>query len=315
MKAKDTRDGDSHTSPRTVGTALAGRASQRRVDSPLARSLRRFLGHRLALTGSIAVLVLALAAIFAPLVAPYDPNAVDLDRVSHPPDRQNLLGTDATGRDVLSRLIFGARVSMSVGIVAVSIYLSIGFVLGAVSGYVGGKVDMLIMRFTDIMMCFPSFVLILILVAILGPSIRNVMLVIGLFGWPGIARLVRGQVLSLREQDFILAARTIGVPHRRMLLVHLLPNVLGPVTVAGTLGIAGAILTEAGLSFLGLGVRPPTASWGSMISQARSIAVLTDMPWQWLSPGIAISVAVLSINFIGDGLRDAIDIRSRKVQA
>jgi peptide/nickel transport system permease protein len=202
---------------------------------------------------------------------------------------------------------------MSVGIIAVSIYIAIGFTLGALSGYMGGISDMLIMRFTDVMMCFPSFVLIIILVSILGPSIRNVMIVIGVFGWPSIARLVRGQVLSLREQDFILAARTVGVGHWRVLWVHILPNVVGPVTVAATLGIASAILTEAGLSFLGLGVRPPTPSWGAMISEARGIAVLADMPWLWLAPGITISLAVLSINFIGDGLRDALDVRSRRV--
>ena len=286
-----------------------------RVDSPLSRSVRRFFAHRLAMLGVVFVLFFVLVALFAPVLAPYGPSKVNLDVVGKPPSGQHLLGTDAVGRDVLSRLIYGARVSMSVGIIAVSIYITIGFTLGAIAGYIGGRLDMLIMRFTDIMMCFPSFVLIIIMVGIVGPNIRNVMIIIGIFGWPGIARLVRGQVLSLREQDYILAARTIGVRDERMLLVHILPNVIGPVTVAATLGIAGAILTEAGLSFLGLGVRPPTPSWGAMISEARGIVYLADLPWLWIAPGITISLAVLSINFIGDGLRDALDVRSRRVKA
>src|SRR5690606_15806340 len=175
----------------------------------------------------------------------------------------HLLGTDAVGRDILSRALYGARISLSVGIVAVSIYLTIGFVLGAIAGYSGGIVDTLIMRFTDVMMCFPTFVLILILVGMVGPNITNIMLVLGLFGWPGVARLVRGQVLQLREMDYVLAARALGGSRGYVMVRHILPNVVGPLTVAGSLGIAGAILSEAGLSFLGLGVTQPTPSWGS----------------------------------------------------
>jgi peptide/nickel transport system permease protein len=198
-----------------------------------------------------------------------------------------------------------------VGLISVSIYMIIGFALGSVSGYVGGKVDSVIMRFTDVIMCFPGLIIILILVSVLGPSIRNVMLTIGLLGWPGIARLVRGQCLSLREQDYVNAAICVGAGTGRIILRHLLPNLVGPMTVAATFGVAGAILTEAGLSFLGFGVRPPTPSWGLMINEAKGIAQLKSMPWMWIPPGLAISLSVLSINFIGDGLRDAFDVRSR----
>ncbi|HET8524053.1 MAG TPA: oligopeptide ABC transporter permease [Thermomicrobiales bacterium] len=284
-----------------------------RRQSPGRRTLRRFLHHRLAVIGAVILGIMAIAAIFAPLLAPYDPNAINLTKIAHSPDAQNWLGTDRVGRDLLSRVIYGARVSLSVGIVAVAIYLSIGFVLGALSGFLGGWVDSLIMRFTDVVMCFPTFVLILILVGILGPNIFNIMFVIGLFGWPGIARLVRGQVLQLRELDFVLAARAIGAGKWYIMGRHIAPNVIGPLTVAGSLGIAGAILAEAGLSFLGLGVVQPTPSWGSILNEARNPATLATEPWLWLAPGIAISLAVLAANFIGDGLRDAFDVRSRAV--
>ena len=297
---------------------LAGDPSAERVaaaglaDSPRRRAGRRFLRHRPALFGAIVILFMLLVAVFAPVLAPYDPNDVNSDQRFQSPNSQNLMGTDKAGRDLLSRLIYGTRVSMTVGIVAVSIQVAIGFFVGALSGYLGSKVDMAIMRFTDVMMTFPTFVLVLILVGVLGPSIFNVILVLGLFTWPGLARLVRGQVLSLREHDFILAARAIGVGHWRMLGRHILPNLLGPLMVAATLGMAGAILAETGLSFLGLGVRPPTATWGTLIRDARFIFALSEMPWLWLPPGLAISLAVLSINFIGDGLRDAFDIRGRQ---
>ncbi len=255
--------------------------------------------------------IMVLCAITAPIIAPYDPTAINLVNISQPPGRDHLLGTDAVGRDILSRALYGARISLSVGVVAVAIYLSIGFILGAVAGYTGGLTDSAIMRFTDVMMCFPTFVLILILVGIVGPNITNIMLVIGLFGWPGVARLVRGQVLQLREMDYVLAARAVGGSRPYVMSRHILPNVIGPLTVAGSLGIAGAILAEAGLSFLGLGVTQPTPSWGAMLNEARNPATLATEPWLWLTPGILISLAVLSANFIGDGLRDAFDVRSK----
>jgi peptide/nickel transport system permease protein len=298
-----------------LGGALAEADALDRIAdrSPTRRTLDRFLSHRLAVVGAVLVAIMAIAGIFAPLVAPYDPNKIDLLHIAQAPTTAHLLGTDAVGRDALSRIVYGARISLSVGVVAVGIYLTIGFILGALAGYVGGWVDNVVMRFTDVMMCFPTFVLILILVGILGPSIWNVMVAIGLFGWPSIARLVRGQVLQLRALDYVVATRILGAGPVDVMFRHILPNVIGPLTVAATLGIAGAILTEAGLSFLGLGVVQPTPSWGSMLNDARSPAIMAEKPWLWLAPGAAISLAVLAINFIGDGLRDAFDVRSRAI--
>ncbi|MCO5221179.1 MAG: ABC transporter permease [Thermomicrobiales bacterium] len=272
--------------------------------------LRTFARHRLALIGACVIGMLALIALLAPVIAPYDPNEIDLFATSQGPSRQHLLGTDDIGRDVLSRVIFGTRVSLSVGLVSVTIYVLIGTVLGSLSGYFGGWVDSSIQRFTDAVMCFPSLIIIIAAVAIVGPSIYNVMIVIGLLTWPGICRLVRGQILTLREREFVEAARSIGASPARVIFAHLLPNTVAPVTVAATFGVAAAILTEAGLSFLGLGVQPPTPSWGNLINTAQSAAVLQQMPWLWIPAGIMIALAVLSINFIGDGLRDALDPRS-----
>lgn len=293
------------------GVGDSANAVQAAGQSPSRRTLKRFLRHRLAVIGGVILSVMAIAAILAPLVAPHDPNAIDLTRISQPPSRDHWMGTDRVGRDALSRVIYGARISLSVGIVAVGIYLAIGFLIGATAGYLGGWVDSVLMRFTEIVMCFPTFVLILILVGMLGPNIGNVMLVLGLFGWPDVARLVRGQVLQVRAQEYVIAARANGGGTLYILARHIAPNIVGPLTVAGSLGIAGAILAEAGLSFLGLGVVQPSASWGSMLNEARNPAILATQPWLWLAPGLAISLAVLSANFIGDGLRDALDVRGR----
>lgn len=300
----------------SAGQTLAAEAPSPRFEqarplSPGRRTLRRFLHHRLAVAGAIILGLLAIGAVFAPVLSPYDPTAINLTKISQPPDAANLLGTDRVGRDILSRVLYGGRISLSVGVVAVAIYLTIGFVLGALSGYLGGWIDNVIMRFTEIVMTFPTFVLILILVGMLGPNITNVMLVIGLFGWPDVARLIRGQVLLLREQDYVIAARAVGAGKWYVMVKHIAPNVVGPMSVAGSLGIAGAILAEAGLSFLGLGVVQPTASWGSILNEARNPATLATEPWLWLAPGVAISLSVLAANFIGDGLRDAFDVKSR----
>ena len=289
----------------------AFRMNLQRSDTPTMRALRRFRSHKLAMAGLVVISVMAVLSIGAPLFAAFDPYQMDVEAFRQPPTAKHILGTDLVGRDQWSRVLHGGRVSLAVGLISVSIYMTIGFVLGGLSGLLGGKTDMLVMRFTDLIMCFPGLVIILILVTMLGPSLRNVMLALGLLSWPGIARLVRGQVLSLREQDFITAARAIGAQNERIIFQHLLPNIIGPMTVAATFGISGAILTEAGLSFLGFGVRPPTPSWGLMINEARGIAQLGNMPWMWIPPGAAISMAVLAINFIGDGLRDAFDVRSR----
>ena len=278
--------------------------------APRQRIINRFLSHRFALVGCILLLVLALATLLAPVIAPYQPTKVDFGSLNQPPSAQHWFGTDGVGRDVFTRLLYGGQVSLTVGIFAVALYLGIGVTLGTIAGYKGGWIDNLIMRFTDIMMCFPSFVLMLILVGIVGASLFNMVFIIGLFGWTGIARLIRAQVLYLRELDYVTAARSIGCKERWILLNHIIPNLRGSLIVAATLGIGGAILAEAGLSFLGLGIAKPNPTWGTMLNDARSPAQIEDQPWLWIAPGLAISITVLSINFIGDGLRDAFDVRN-----
>lgn len=284
-------------------------SSARVYRGPQSRFIRRFRRHRLGLIGVGILFVLVLAAIFAPFVAGQDPLRADLRSVDNLPSAKHLLGTDPVGRDTWARLIFGSRVSLSVGLVAVAIYVTIGVILGGLSGYFGGRTDMLIMRFTDVVMCFPSFMLIITVASILPPNIFNIMIIIGIFGWTGVCRLVRGQFLSLRETDFVLAAQAVGVPSRRIVFRHIFPNAIAPVAVAATLGLSGAILAEAGLSFLGLGVQEPMSSWGSMLQTAMSLPILQTMPWRWLPPALAISLTVLAVNFAGDGLRDALDPR------
>jgi peptide/nickel transport system permease protein len=268
---------------------------------------QRFRRHRLAVTGALVLLVLTAGAVAAPLVAANDPFKVDISAYRQGPVTNHPLGTDSSGRDVFSRLLYAGRVSLSVGLVAVAIYTLIGVILGAFSGFYGGWADACIMRLADIVLSFPTLILIITIVSVLGPSIYNIMLVIGLLGWPPIARIVRALFLSLREREFVVASRTVGVSNGRIIFRHMLPNALAPVIVAATFGMANAILLEAGLSFLGLGVQPPTPSWGNMLKDAQSLTVLESMPWLWIPPGTMIALAVLSINFIGDGLRDALD--------
>ena len=280
-----------------------------RIESPLRRTARKYLRHRLAVLGSVVILILAMLAIFAPVIAPIDPIKTDLRAALSPPSLSHWLGTDAVGRDVWSRVVYAIRVSLSVGMVAVGISVVIALVLGTVSGYFGGWTDMAIMRLTDIVLSIPSLVIIMSVVVLVGPSIYNIMVVIGAFGWPGMARLVRGQILSAREWEYVTAARCLGARDRRIMFLHILPNVIAPLVVAATFGVAGAILAEASLSFLGFGVMPPTPSWGNMLNAARSLDMLRNVPWFWVPPGVMILFTVLSINFIGDGLRDALDPR------
>lgn len=277
--------------------------------SQLSLIIRRFWRHKAAVVGLIIISLLTLVAIFAPYVAPFDPNAIAVGDFQSPPSSKHLLGTDALGRDVLSRLIYGSRISLSVGIVAVAIYVAIGVLLGSLAGYYGGVIDIAIMRLSDVVMSFPSLMLIMVVVSLIGPSIWNVMLVLGLLGWPQIARIVRGQFLTLRGLDFVQAGRAMGAPDRRLIFRHLLPNALSPVLVSATFGTAVAILSEASLSFLGFGVQPPTASWGNLLTDAQSLSILESMPWLWVPAGGAIFLSVLCINFVGDGLRDALDPR------
>ena len=271
------------------------------------RVLRR---NAMFILGLIIVLGVTFAAVFAPLIAPFDPNELHLDAILKAPCAEFPLGTDRLGRDVLSRLLYGGRVSLWVGFVAVGISISIGALLGLVSGYFGGLVDEIVMRFVDIMLCFPSFFLILAVVAFLEPSLFNIMVVIGLTSWMGVARLVRAETLTLREREFVSAARLAGTSTWRIMTRHILPNAMAPVTISAILGIGGAILIESGLSFLGLGVQPPQASWGNMLMDGK--ATLEIAPWLSLYPGLAILITVLGYNLLGESLRDLLDPRLRE---
>lgn len=271
------------------------------------RVLRR---NAMFILGLIIVLGVTFAAVFAPLIAPFDPNELHLDAILKAPCAEFPLGTDRLGRDVLSRLLYGGRVSLWVGFVAVSISISIGALLGLVSGYFGGLVDEIVMRFVDIMLCFPSFFLILAVVAFLEPSLFNIMVVIGLTSWMGVARLVRAETLTLREREFVSAARLAGTSTWRIMTRHILPNAMAPVTISAILGIGGAILIESGLSFLGLGVQPPQASWGNMLMDGKS--VIEEASWLSLFPGLAILITVLGYNLLGESLRDFLDPRLKK---
>lgn len=266
--------------------------------------------HALLLIGLVIVGVMSLAALLAPYVAPYDPNVIDVNALLAAPGPDHLMGTDALGRDVFSRILFGGRVSLWVGFVAVGIATSIGLFLGLVAGYFGRLADEVIMRLVDIMLCFPSFFLILAVIAFLEPSLTNIMVVIGLTGWMGVARLVRAETLSIRERDYVLAARAAGAGPARIILRHILPNAVAPVLVSATLGVAGAILVESSLSFLGLGVQPPDASWGNMLMEGKEVL---GIAW-WLSvfPGLAILFTVLGYNLLGESLRDLLDPRLKQ---
>jgi peptide/nickel transport system permease protein len=263
--------------------------------------------HFLFFLGAGIVLFMAFLALFAPFLSPYSPTEPNVDMILLSPSSEHLLGTDAIGRDIFTRLLYGARVSLWVGFIAVGISSLIGVTLGLISGYFGGIVDEIIMRIVDIMLCFPSFFLILAVIAFLEPSMTNIMIVIGLTSWTGLTRLVRAETLSLRERDFILATRLSGAGKARILFVHILPNTLAPVLVSATLGIAGAILVESSLSFLGLGVQPPYPSWGNMLLDGKD--VLSNAPWLSLFPGLAIFITVLGYNLLGESLRDIFDPR------
>ncbi len=268
---------------------------------------KRFKKNLLSVAGLIIILILSLTALSAPVIAPYDPMKIDVYNVLSPPNVSHPFGTDELGRDVLSRMIWGSRVSLKVGFIAVGIAIFIGCLIGSVSGYYGRAIDAVLMRFVDVMLAFPTFFLILAVIAIVEPGISTIMIVIGVTGWMDVARLVRAEFLSLKEREFILAARAIGASDFRIILRHILPNALSPVFVAATFGIAGAILIESSLSFLGLGVQPPEPSWGNILTSGKDNITVA---W-WLSffPGLAILITVLSYNLVGEGLRDALDPR------
>jgi peptide/nickel transport system permease protein len=274
------------------------------------KTFKRLLRNFAFTAGLLLTVVLVLVALTAPILSPFDPNVQDTSRRLEAPSRQHLLGLDDLGRDVLSRILYGARVSLRVGFSVVLLASIIGVTLGAISGYFGGVVDTAIMRLTDILLAFPGILLAIALVAVLGPKLNNVILALATIGWVSYARLVRGQVLKVREMEYVTAAKALGARSPRVIVLHVLPNVMNPVIVMATLGLAGAILAEAALSFLGLGVQPPTPSWGAMLTAGRRYLGLANH--LAIFPGAAIMLSVMGLNFLGDGLIDALDPKYRK---
>ena len=277
---------------------------------PLAEVLFRLSKSPLAMFGLAIILLLVFCAIFAEVISPYDPTTQDLAHMFETPSSAHWLGTDEFGRDILSRLIYGARVSLQVGFVAVGIALVVGGFLGAVSGYYGGRLDNAIMRVMDVLLSIPQTLLAIAIVAALGPNLMNLMIAVGILAVPTYARIVRGSVLSIRNMEFIEAARAVGSPDLRIILKHIIPNSMAPIIVQSTLGVASAILNAAGLSFIGLGIQPPNPEWGAMLSGGRQY--IRDFPHMTLYPGLAIMFTILALNFLGDGLRDALDPKLKR---
>lgn len=269
--------------------------------------LKRFLKNKLALIGFIILTIFILAAVFAPFITSFDRDSIDLMNIESNPGSLHILGTDELGRDVFTRLLYGGRVSLGVALCATVIQLAIGVSLGCISGFYGKWVDNIIMRIVDIVMCFPFFVIAITIASLFGASVWNVILIIGLLQWTGVARIVRAQILSLKQSEFIEAARAMGLSSLEIIRKHIIPNVLSPIIVNATLNVATGILMEAGISFLGLGVKQPQPSWGNMLSAAQSMRVIQYEWWLWIPAGLLVFLSVLSINFVGDGLRDALD--------
>ena len=269
--------------------------------------MKRFLKNRLAVAGALVLLVLAVVAVCAPWIAPYDPLRVSLPEALLPRSAANWIGTEPLGRDVLSRSIYGTRISLVVGFISVGISVAVGSLVGSIAGYYGGWIDSVLMRLVDTMLSIPTIFLLLAVIAMIGPSIEVIMVVIGLTSWMGVARLVRAEILSLKEREFVLAARVLGASSGRIIIRHLLPNALGPVLVSATLGVGGAILSEPVLSYLGLGVQPPMPSWGNVLNEGR--VALGVAWWLTISPGVCILVTVLSLNLLGEGIREWITRR------
>lgn len=278
----------------------------------MSRATRHLRSDGRAWFGVAVVFIMVLAAIAAPLIARHDPLAIDLTNQLQSPSGEHWMGTDIQGRDIWARLVYGARISLAVGLVSQGIALALGLALGLIAGYYGKWVDEVVMRLADVTLAFPTLLLLIALVAALQPSLTVVFLTIGLVGWAGMARLVRGQVLVVRELEYVQAMRALGARDHRIIARHVLPAVIAPVLIAATLGVAAAIMAEAALSFLGLGVQPPTPSWGSMIADGRDLSQLRGSPWTSLFPGLAIGLTVLGFNLLGDALRDALDPRASK---
>lgn len=275
-------------------------------------SMKRLFKNKLAVFGMIILGILIITAIFAPVISTYDRDQTDLENTYKAPSEKHVLGTDQLGRDVLTRLIYGGRVSLSVGLISTTISVIVGVILGASAGYYGKTIDNVIMRIVDIFMCFPFFVIAITMAAIMGPSIWNVMIISGLLNWTQIARIVRAEVMSIKQREFIEAARALGLTSKEIIVKHIMPNILAVIIVYATLGIARGILSEAGLSFLGLGVKQPQPSWGNMLAAAQSLRSLRFHWWLWVPSGVLVFITVLSINFLGDGLRDAFDPKLKR---
>jgi len=295
----------------TTTTQVLTPAAQRPRSTRRA-ALRRFTRNRMALAGAVALTVVVLLALLAPVVARYQPTLIDLEAIRQPPSGAHWLGTDASGRDVFARVVYASRVSLLVGVAAALVSVTIGTLLGAVAGMARGVLDGVIMRAADIVLSFPTIVVIIVLAGVLGPSVTMLIVAIGATHWPQTCRVVQGVTLSLREKEYLQAARAGGAGSWWLIRKHVLPASLPPVIVSATIAVAQAIMLEATLSFLGLGVQPPQASWGNMLNDAQNLTLIQTMPWLWAPPGIAIALTVLSVNFVGDGLRDALDPRQAK---
>lgn len=266
---------------------------------------KRFLRDKWAIAGSIMVLFIIIIVLLAPVLCKYAPETIDNSMIRQAPNAEHILGTDDYGRDIFSRLIYGGRVSMAVAVSATVLQLFLGIVLGSLAGYFGKWVDSLIMRIADVFMCFPFYIIAVCLAAILGPGLRNTIIILGLLGWPSLCRMVRAEILSIKENDYVMAAKSLGLESGEIMFRHILPNVMSPVIVSATLSIAGAIMSEASLSYLNLGVKIPQPSWGNMLSAAQSMNTLINEWWRWVPPGLCIIVVILSINYIGEGLQKA----------
>lgn len=269
--------------------------------------IKKFMKNKLAVFGLICITLMVIISIGAPLFTNHSVSEGDLYNIRSAPSIEHILGTDDIGRDVFTRILYGGRISIAVGVASMMLQLLIGVTLGSIAGYFGGLIDKIIVRVIDIIMCFPFFVITIALAAVLGGSTLNLILIIGLLMWPNIARIVRGEILSIKENDYVMAAKAIGLGPVEIIIKHILPNILSVILVSSTLSIATGILMEASLSFLGLGVKPPTPSWGNMLVAAQNIAVLQNEWWMWIPAGFMVVIMVLSINFLGDGLRDALD--------
>ena len=290
-------------------TSAVNLVEKTQQSSPDKLALRRFIRNPIAVIGVIALLIAVLASLLAPIISPYPPNAIDLAAVRQAPSADHLLGTDSTGRDVFSRMLAGGQISLLVGFSAALMAVAIGTLAGVAAGWFGGIIDAFISRVIDIMLSVPAVLVIIVLAGVIGPSVPMLIIVIAGLAWPAPARLPRSVVLSLREEEFVQAARAFGSRTGYIIFRHLVPGVLPPIVVSATLLVAEAVLLESSLSFLGAGVQPPESSWGNMLNEAQSLTVLSSMPWLWVPPGLMIAITVLSAMAVGDGIRDAIDPR------